>query len=66
MSDSELHPHFPSAAGPVAAPVYSPASQAPELESCLRAAVDSLRKAQYPEGYWLGELEADSSLEADA
>jgi squalene-hopene/tetraprenyl-beta-curcumene cyclase len=32
----------------------------------LREGVDSLIRRQEPAGYWVGELEADSSLEADA
>jgi squalene-hopene/tetraprenyl-beta-curcumene cyclase len=35
-------------------------------EKSLWAAVDSLLKIQHSDGYWLGELEADSSLESDA
>ena len=38
----------------------------PDVTSALAAAVESLAKQQSPEGWWCGELEADSSLEADA
>ena len=37
-----------------------------EFSALLRKAVESLLESQYPEGYWVGELEADSSLESDA
>ncbi|MBI3935004.1 MAG: hypothetical protein HY316_09960 [Acidobacteria bacterium] len=39
---------------------------AAHLTASLQVAVDTLRKAQHPDGFWVGELEADTSLEADA
>ncbi len=42
------------------------ASHSGDLVVRLQQGVDSLLRLQAPEGYWVGELEADSSLEADA
>jgi squalene-hopene/tetraprenyl-beta-curcumene cyclase len=36
-----------------------------DLESAIVRSRDSLLSLQHPEGYWCGELEADSMLEAD-
>jgi squalene-hopene/tetraprenyl-beta-curcumene cyclase len=58
-------------------PSPHPASTAPQLRfgriddlsSRVAAAIDGARKylfsEQYEEGYWCGELEADTSLESD-
>src|SRR3990172_329930 len=44
---------------------HSPAHRVVNVAASLQAGLDSLRKCQHPDGYWVGELEADSSLEAD-
>jgi squalene cyclase len=46
---------------------WSPAAWArtPEVESAIVRSRDFLLSKQHPEGYWCGELEADSMLEAD-
>ena len=36
-----------------------------EIDLSLRAAADYLLSRQHPDGYWIGELEADTSLESD-
>ena len=36
------------------------------LGRCVRSSVEHLLRLQDPEGYWVGELEADGSLESDA
>ena len=36
-----------------------------EIVSSLKAATEYLLSKQSPEGYWIGELEADTSLESD-
>src|SRR6185503_12629741 len=36
-----------------------------EVKSAIRRSCDYLLGRQHPEGYWCGELEADSMLEAD-
>lgn len=41
-------------------------SSSEAVSRSLKQATGYLLKLQHPEGYWLGELEADSSLEADA
>ena len=46
-------------------PPFLPAEAGAVSES-IRAAVDSLLRLQDQEGFWVGELEADNSLEADA
>src|SRR5262249_26876204 len=38
----------------------------PTLHHALRDGLESLFKEQKPDGFWVGELEADASLEADA
>ena len=67
MSHSESQAEFQdreAGANPPAGYVHPrPTFQA---DASLQSAIDSLLKIQHPEGYWLGELEADSSLEADA
>ena len=40
-------------------------SFAPNVSSALEAARRHLLDLRYPEGYWLGELEADTTLESD-
>ena len=40
-------------------------SQQSEILSSLKAATEYLLSKQSPEGYWVGELEADTSLESD-
>jgi squalene-hopene/tetraprenyl-beta-curcumene cyclase len=37
-----------------------------DVAGVLQSAVSSLQRQQHAEGYWVGELEADASLEADA
>ena len=36
-----------------------------DVESAIHRSSDYLLSQQHPEGYWGGELEADSMLEAD-
>src|SRR5689334_7530227 len=36
------------------------------VDRALKSSVNHLISLQYPDGYWVGELEADSSLESDA
>jgi len=52
----------------VPTPLLPPFSltEAVPVAGSLQTAVEHLLSLQYPEGYWLGELEADSSLESDA
>jgi len=42
-----------------------PRPTVPEVQAAVTRAQDYLFSRQYPEGYWSGELEADSMLEAD-
>ena len=44
----------------------SPATGSLALNRAIQAALSQLLCLQNPEGYWLGELEADTSLESDA
>ena len=47
-------------------PSRSGAHAAGEISRVLRSSLESMLSRQDPEGFWVGELEADSSLEADA
>src|SRR5581483_12468925 len=49
--------------GGIAYPVFIDAGS---LGPSIRAALDALLAKQHATGYWVGELEADCSLEADA
>lgn len=63
-----MNPQDPSRGGAAPwenLPPFSPAEAVPVSES-LRAAVERLVSLRHPEGYWAGELEADTSLESDA
>jgi squalene-hopene/tetraprenyl-beta-curcumene cyclase len=54
-----------SPALPLREPLLSSSNPA-AVSGAVRSATQWLLRAQYKEGHWLGELEADSSLEADA
>ncbi len=54
-----------SPALPLGQPSF-PSTNFTALSDAIRTATQSLLRLQHEEGYWLGELEADSSLEADA
>ncbi|MBI4463496.1 MAG: squalene--hopene cyclase [Acidobacteria bacterium] len=47
-------------------PRVATATTSHPLNHAIQAAVSRLLTLQSPEGYWLGELEADTSLESDA
>src|SRR5690349_1099990 len=42
------------------------ADLSPTLQEALRGGLESLFREQKTDGFWVGELEADASLEADA
>ena len=56
------NPHSASAAAPAAARIPTTDER---LSAAISRGVDWLLKRQAPEGYWLGELEADTTLESD-
>jgi squalene-hopene/tetraprenyl-beta-curcumene cyclase len=52
-------------AAPEVLPVWHERDWAARLEQTIERAADHLLSLQAEEGYWLGELEADSTLESD-
>jgi squalene-hopene/tetraprenyl-beta-curcumene cyclase len=52
-------------AAPAASPLWRKQDWADRLEQAIEKGADHLLSLQADEGYWLGELEADSTLESD-